>query len=162
MCNFSTLVSCSPSTDCKQEKWEQCESDVLLRMALTCPRLVCHVSKVSISSRPVPTALCATVDTSHRDWVPQLPHSSKWSVCLLEGLATAGNSHIVEWGQTSARLDSHKAWAHHLMHLMSQVLSHLEIDWIIVGPFLVGVLTTTWFLTKLIVPPLGPCTLITG
>lgn len=110
--------------------------DVAENSTLTCPYLPCtHVMsrKASISLRPVAAGLCATVDTSHRDWVPQLAHSPKWSVCLSEGLTTAGNSHIVEGRRKPVHLDSHKVWVNQLLHLKSTVLTHLEMDWIVFG-----------------------------
>lgn len=93
--------------DFRKEKWTQSECDTSERTRLSSATPRCHLGKVSISLKSVATGLCATVDTSHRDWVPQLARSSKWSVCLLEALARAGNSHAVDGDSTSAwRLNS--------------------------------------------------------
>lgn len=68
--------------------------------AATWPHPLSIVSaKCPPQSRPVPTALCVAVNTSHKYWVPWLPHSSKWCVCLSRGPTTAGNSHVGGYGQ---------------------------------------------------------------
>lgn len=105
---FSTIYHSPPAVS--QEKWERSDSAASGRTRLSSSALRRHIGKVSISLRPVAAGLCATVDTSHRDWVPHLAHSSKWYVCLSEGLNAAGNSHIVDGGQTLCRMDSHNVW----------------------------------------------------